>query len=1059
MATTANVFSGLGVERFTYRQVADKLGILTTARAQPKCIAPGLIGYNLGLHNRSFATQQARNSGATTYYVRVVPIYGNMSDPNGLPLMGTPTTINTTAGVTFDFDPMPIAYPCTGYYVYAGTTTTTLYYQGELTNRYATHFVVGTTWTYVTSTSTLTAQASGPANFANVVEVYQVQGGTDSRVFLGGGKPYSVGYARVANAAAAPVLTGGTAGSADFNVWALVAAGSFRMRMAWNETVGGLAQDYDSFFDFTALDFTTVTSMADVATAIQTAIRAAKSPTLYTGTGSTPGITTWQAVTAGSFDIYINGVLNHVTGCNFAAATSKTDVASIVQAAMVAMGGDLALATCTWDSVIERFVFKANIATPTAGHTLSYLSRHSTGTGTDIAAMLDGLETSSTAVLNGKGKAATTHTVTFSTDHFIVTGPSTGGQYRLSFLAAATADRGTDISTATYMDCLSTSQMATYVSGATAYRTVYGQGTNWGTWAEGDNFRIKTENKLFIVTEVYETDCLLLDSNYDGSGFFSYVEYFLLPFSRQLYVSALGNPFYYNTADIVPLPTADGDAVTAIRRVGSNIVIFMKHHFWLIDGVDIGTPIMKSNVYGVPNNDSCIEYGDGIAFFTGKDFRFLSGGQTQPLDPEGRMKDIISRISPYTTEFHGVYEQQDGVDQLKWWLGLDSSRKHNVAVVHEPRTGAWYLYYHKDANCSAIVRDSETNKEYLLTGSQYDDGHAVPAFTFIHGPTYYSDGSTQDAAKTVQGLISVVGAATTTAGYLTCGKFGNTLANLKLVTTGYFRVTIDDDEYSVGPINFSGAADLDACAALIQVAIRVQTGGTETCVYSTDRFKITSSTTTNRSNVDYLRPYYPDSTTTDISGRNYLNGRENFATKTFAVNQRVLTLTDMGSVAAVMDILHDGEKGVYLYVCDSNYRNGQYALVTANTATTVTVTPDFANTPAAGWYWFMGGIVPTYTKWFDYGSPQHKNKLHGVAISVKPETGSNGNTLVLHGMQDLSTTIRTTKTAAIGGSADTTQVLRLQDKEATQTGLKIMRPSSRWPLKIEDITLVHAPRV
>jgi len=1058
MATTANVLTGLGTERFAYRQVADKLGILTTARAQPKCIAPGLIGYNLGLHNRRFYTQQARPSGATTYYVQVVPVYDNMSDPSGLPLMGTPTRINATAGVTFDFDPMPIQYPCTGYRIYAGTTITTLYFQGALSGRYSTNFVIGSTWAYATTTSVLSEQLYGPPAFANVVEVYQVQGAADSRTFLGGGKDYSTGYAKVAKATAAPVLTGGVAGSADYTAWAAVTDASFRMLMSWSEAIGALTQDYESYFDWTGIDFTGAGSMVDVATTLQTTIRAAKAPTLFCGTGSTPGITTWNAVTDGSFDIFVNGIVNHVVSCNFSAAMGNADIAAQVQTRMQAAGGSLAGATCIWDSVLLRFVIKANLATPTASHTLSHLCRHSAGTGTDIASMLDGLETSSTAVLNSKGKAATLHTVTYSTDHFIFTGPSAGAQYRLSYMTAATASRGTDISAAAWLDCLSTSAMATYTSGTLAKRTVTGVGTAWGSWGDGMNFRVKTENKLFIVTEVYETDSLLLDSDYDGSAFFNFVEYYLLPFSDQLYVSALGNPFYYDIADVVKLPTADSDKITSVRRTGSNIAMFMSHHVWLIDGVDIGTPRMLSNFHGAPNNDATIEYGNGIAFFSGKDFLYCSGGSIQSLDPEGRMKDIISRISPYTKEFHGVYEQQDGVDQIKWWVGLDNSRKHNTAVVHEPKTGAWYVYNHKDANCSAIIRDAD-NKEHLFTGSKFDDGLSVPAFTFVHDPDYYSDGASIDASKTVQGLIASVGTATATAGYLTCGKFGNTLANLKLVTTGYFAATIDGTEREIGPINFSGAADLAACAVLIQTAIRAQTGATETCVYATDRFKITSSTATNQSNVDYLRPYSIDSTTTDISGKNYLNGRENFASKTFAVSSRVLTLNDMSGVAAVTDITHDGEKGVYVYVCDANYRNGQYALVSGNTAATITVTPNFTTTPAAGWFWFLGGIVPTYTKWIDYGSPQHKNKLHGVAITVKPESGSDGNTLVLHGMQDLVATIRTTKTAAIGGQADTVQVLRLQDKEATQTGIKIMRPSSRWPLKIEDITMVHAARV
>jgi hypothetical protein len=167
----------------------------------------------------------------------------------------------------------------------------------------------------------------------------------------------------------------------------------------------------------------------------------------------------------------------------------------------------------------------------------------------------------------------------------------------------------------------------------------------------------------------------------------------------------------------------------------------------------------------------------------------------------------------------------------------------------------------------------------------------------------------------------------------------------------------------------------------------------------------------------------------------------------------------MGSLTPTLDTSGDGESGVWVYVCDTNYRNGQYALVGSNTATAITVTPDFSTTPVAGWYWYLGGINPTYTKWIDYGSPQHKQKLYGVSVTVKPEIGNTGNNLVVHGMQDLYNTIRTSKINAIGGGADTVQTFKLQDKESTQCGISIQRPSSLYPLNIEDITLIHSPRV
>ena len=447
-----------------------------------------------------------------------------------------------------------------------------------------------------------------------------------------------------------------------------------------------------------------------------------------------------------------------------------------------------------------------------------------------------------------------------------------------------------------------------------------------------------------------------------------------------------------------------------------------------------------------------------MAFYSGDDFVFMSGGSFRSLDPEGKVRELLSRKSVNTDEVHGVYIFDGRAELLQWWMGLDGALKYATCVVFDPKTGNFWLANHKDANCSAVIRDAN-NKQYVITGTTKDEGHNVKAFTFLHGFDYKNDGASWDMTKTKQGIIASVGAATTTAGYLTCGIFGNTLANLKLVTAGYCSVTIDDVSYNIGPINFSGAADLAACAALIQTAIRAKTGATETCAYSTNKFVITSSTTTNRSNVSYLRPYVPSSSATNISGKNYLNGESGHATKTEAVTQRTLTLYTMASGTPDLSVDGDGEVGCYVYICNATGQYGQYCLVSANTATTITITPDPYDTPAAGWLWFLGGIVPTWTKWFDFGSPQHRSHVRGVAITVAPGEGTSGNTLFLHGLQNLSATVRTARTLALGGTMDTTNVLNPSDKPANQHGISIKRPSSSHGLKIEDITIVHEPRV
>ncbi|MHC4616329.1 MAG: DUF3383 family protein [Planctomycetota bacterium] len=1062
MTTTANVLTNLGDgPEFNYREMSNQLGIMTTARSHPRCLTPGLRGYYLGMHNTPWVAHEARATAGSTYFVRIVPIFNGLVDNAGAAMKGSANAENTTKGNTFVFDPFPEEYPCDGYQVWAGAVSGTLYLQGTLSNRYSTTFQVAVTWPLVSSGSTLSPLSHGPRPFASALEVYQVEAAADSRLFLGGGVKYSDGYAQVATATAGPTLTGGTAAQSTAATWAaLGAAGSFRMRLSWNETVG-VAADYTEMFDWQAVDFTGDATMANVAATIQAAIRAAKGPELFGGTDVTTSTTTWQAMgTNGSFQLYTNGTLVQVTGVDVSAVTNMTDVATAITSAW---GGTN---TCTWDATAGRLIFRTVPGAPTAHTTMSYLQPHAAGTGTDISGLCDARETSSTAVLNKRGKAATTaESVAWSTNKFILTSTATGNQYRLSFWEQATANVGTDISTSSWADLRSNSNLATYVAGTTAKRTVTGTGTAWGDWCEGMKFRVEAEAEETLIAGRYEDNQLLLDADYPGTAAYDGpVPYVLLPYDTILHYSGLGNPFSWNTTDQQLLPVATSDGITAIRRVGTNIAVFMRHHVWMVDGVNITSPVLISSQYGAVNTTSCVEFGGSIFFFTGEEFMVLTGGQVRPLDPQGRVKAILNRLSVNVDTPHGQWVKTPNTDLIKWFFGLDSSFLKNVAVVYEPRTGNFWLHNHKDANCSAVIRDvNET--QYLLTGSTYNKGHSVPAFTFVHGSSYKNDGATTDTTKTIQGLIDTVGASTETAGYLTCGANGNAIGAWQSVTAGYFAVTIDDTDYFIGPCDFSGDSDFDDAASTIQTAIRAQTSGTETCTHNGTAFVITSGTTTNRSNVSVLRPYYPTATATSISGRAYMNGETGIGTETNAVNTLVLTLDDADGAVAALNTGADGEKGIWVYICDTNYQNGQYALVSANTATTITITPNPSTAPVAGWHWYLGGIVPSWLKWLDFGSPQHKQRLDAINVTTDPVTSDADNYLAVHIMHDLSTTIRTREDssvvapAQIGGSNDVTNTFKPGLERAIQHGIKIERPSSTHDFKIEDITITHDPRV
>jgi predicted aconitase with swiveling domain len=832
------------------------------------------------------------------------------------------------------------------------------------------------------------------------------------------------------------------------------------MMLGWSES----SLDYEQEFNFDGITFAGAAGadMASCAATIQSALRAARHPALYCGTGASTTLTDWTAITAGSFDIYVDGTIVHVTGVDFTSDASMADVAASIQTGMQAIGGTLAAATCVWDTTALIFVVKANNGSATATSLLSYLYPNSSGTGTDISEPMKGRETSTSVYLVRRGKGATTtgQTVAWDTTHFDITSASVGQQYRFGYLTAPSV--GTDIGAAGYMNGIETATASLYTPGLTAKRSVQGDGTAWSDWCEGMRFFVDGESNEYDVGRVYGEDLVALESDYSGDAFFTWKEYTFAPYNAQVWVSNLRNPFKYDLADIVETPTADADRITAIRRNGPSVSVFMEHHVWAFDGVSIEAPKMISNVWGAPNTASCVEYGNGIAVFTGQDFIFVIGSEIRKLDPERRMKQYIDRLSSNFQDYHGVFDDSENKEFIKWFVGLDSSFKANTCIVLDPVSGNWWLHNVKDANCSAIIRNG-INEKYLLTGSTYDDGHSIKAWLHRWGKDYHADGAINSSSYDHDGIIASVGTATTTAGYLTCGTAGGAYTLFSAVTAGYFSVTINDSEYDIGPVDLSTATSLGGAApsvaSLLQTAIRSESGGTETVTCPATSFIITSGTTTARSNVGYLRPYRPVATMTDLSDKGYLNGRDGHATKTYAVTQVALTCYNWSSSDATLPTASDGEEGVWVYVCDTNFRNGQYARVVSNTATIITVSPNFTTAPEAGWYWYVGGIVPSWTKWVDWGSPQHRAKVHGISITVPTSEGSTGNTLAVHQMQDLSTTIRVTKTLPLGTGQDTTQTVYPSDKIANQHGIKIMRPSSTHDLEIDDITISHRARV
>lgn len=120
-------------------------------------------------------------------------------------------------------------------------------------------------------------------------------------------------------------------------------------------------------------------------------------------------LATYTAITTGSFQMTIGGVTNTFTGLDFSAATSLTNVASIIQTAINGASGTMwTAATVTYDASRGSFNFVGGSAITAT------ISVAVAGSGVDIASLIGWLTGTTLIIANGSAVETITTTLTDS---------------------------------------------------------------------------------------------------------------------------------------------------------------------------------------------------------------------------------------------------------------------------------------------------------------------------------------------------------------------------------------------------------------------------------------------------------------------------------------------------------------------------------------------------------------------------------------------------------------------------------------------------------------------
>lgn len=151
------------------------------------------------------------------------------------------------------------------------------------------------------------------------------------------------------------------------------------------------------------------------------------------------------------------------------------------------------------------------------------------------------------------------------------------------------------------------------------------------------------------------------------------------------------------------------------------------------------------------------------------------------------------------------------------WVNIDSVSASNLVVVSAADTTPSYLENKILAGSNIVItKENAGGNENLKISTSLP---TQISDAIIYTPAYLTGGTNAQA----------------------------TYSNWLAVLDGSFRITVDGTLRDITGINFTGVTSMNDVAAKIQTAIRAVTGGSETVVWSTNHFVITSGITTSSS--------------------------------------------------------------------------------------------------------------------------------------------------------------------------------------------------------------------
>lgn len=205
----------------------------------------------------------------------------------------------------------------------------------------------------------------------------------------------------------------------------------------------------------------------------------------------------------------------------------------------------------------------------------------------------------------------------------------------------------------------------------------------------------------------------------------------------RVYFSDLGDPRSWTATNVVDLDPNDGQVITGMARLGSNLIVFKGQKTFLIYDLDTGANRPLSTSIGCVSHRSIAEGPQGLYFLSEDQGVFVTNGSKLEAVSDNILRTMDRITSGQKTNAAAEFYN----DHYYLSIAIDGATANNVTLDYDSTTSSWWKHTNA-ANQFALWRPSSSSNMYLYGANSLAvrvDRFYVPDIFQDAGVNYVSD--------------------------------------------------------------------------------------------------------------------------------------------------------------------------------------------------------------------------------------------------------------------------------------------------------------------------------